>query len=71
MMELELYDNNLFLIRCLKEPDENNFSIQSYVNFSDSNARSTVHKLKHSLSKTHAAEHFYFNRIPRLWNSLL
>ena len=58
MMQLELYDI-LFFIRCLKEPNENNaFSIQSYVSFSNSNTRSTTHlKLKHSLSKTHAAGH--------------
>ena len=42
-----------------------------YVSFSNSNTRSTTHlKLKHSLSKTHADGHFYFNRLPRLWNSL-
>ena len=70
MTQLELYDI-LFFFRCLKEPNENNaFSIQSYVSFSNSNTRSTTHlKLKH-LSKTHAAGHFYFNRLPRLWNSL-
>ena len=33
--------------------------------------RSTTHlKLKHSLSKSFSAGHFYFNRLPRLWNSL-
>ena len=71
MMQLELYDI-LFFIRCLKESDVNTaFSIQSYVSFSNSNTRSATHlKLKHSLSKTHAAGHFYFNRLPRLWNSL-
>jgi len=26
--------------------------------------------LKHSLSRTNSARHFYFNRMPRLWNSL-
>ena len=71
MMQLELYDI-LFFIRCLKEPDEfNAFSIKSYINFSNSNTRSTTHlKLKHSLSKSFSAGHFYFNRLPRLWNSL-
>ena len=71
MMQLELYDI-LFFIRCLKEPgDSNAFSIQSYVNFSNTNTRScTHHKLKHSLSKSYATGHFYFNRVPRLWNSL-
>ena len=66
-----LYDI-LFFIRCLKETGENNaFSIRSYVSFSNSNTRSTTHlKLKHSLSKTHVAGHFYTNRLPRLWNSL-
>ena len=68
MMQLELY-YILFFIHCLKV--NNAFSIQSYVSFSNSNTRSATHlKLKHSLSKTHAAGHFYFNRLPRLWNSL-
>ena len=71
MMQFELYDI-LFFIRCLKEPGESNsFSIQSYINFSNSNTRSTTHhKLNHSLSKSHTSGHFYFHRLPRLWNSL-
>ena len=66
MIQLEL------TFYCLKESDKNNaFSIQSYVSFSNTNTRSTTHlKLKHTFSKTHAAGHFYFNRLSRLWNSL-
>ena len=42
--------------------------IHSYIN---SSTRSTTHlKLKHSLVKSNTIGHFYFNRLPRLWNSL-
>ena len=32
--------------------------------------RSSSHKLIHSISSTSHVNHFYFNRLPRLWNSL-
>ena len=68
MMQLELFDI-LFFIRCLKDPD--NFSIFSYVRFSEGSTRSSTHfKLKHSISKSNTTGHFYFNRLPLLWNSL-
>ena len=61
MMQFELYYLTFF-IRCLKDP---------YVTFCASSTRSSTHfKLKHSLSRTNIIGHFYFNRLPRLWNSL-
>ena len=71
MMQLELFDI-LFFIRCLKDPDTTQeFSIHSFVQFSDRNTRSSSHlKLKHSLSKSTTEAHLFFNRLPRLWNSL-
>lgn len=71
MMQLELYDI-LFFIRCLKNPDPSDaFSIHHFVQFSDSNTRSSSHcKLKHRLCKSNTESHLYFNRLPRLWNSL-
>ena len=69
VMQLEFYDV-MFFIRSLKNPS-NTFSIQSFVHFSDANTRSSFHlKLKHSYSKSNTSRHFYFNRLPRLWNSL-
>ena len=45
--------------------------IHSYITFPNSSTRSTTHlKLKHSLVKSNTIDHFYFNRLPRLWNSL-
>ena len=42
-----------------------------FVYFCKGNTRSSTHlKLKHSLSKTNATSHLYFNRLPQLWNSL-
>ena len=59
MMQLELYDV-MFFIRSLKGPT-NAFNIYDRVTF---------HLLKHALSRTNSARHFYFNRTPRLGNSL-
>ena len=68
MMQLELNDM-MFFIRCLKEPTEA-FRVSSYVTFSSHSTRSSIHlKLHHTLSRTNTLSHFYFNRIPRLWNS--
>ena len=65
MMQLELYDV-LFFIRCLKNPDTSNaFSILSYIQFSKGITRSSTHqKVTHSLSKSNASSHHYFNRLP-------
>ena len=69
MMQLELFDV-MFFIRCLKAPTDA-FNIYDHVTFHTSSTRSSTHlKLKHVLSRTNSARHFYFNRIPRLWNSL-
>ena len=67
MMQLELYDV-LFFIRCLKNPNTSNaFSILSYVHFSTRITRSSTHqKLTHSVSKSNASAHHYFNRLPQL-----
>ena len=71
MMQLEFLDI-IFFIRCIKEPDLTQaFPIKSYVIFSDNKTRSATHlKLRHSISKLNVTGHFYFNRLPRLWNSL-
>jgi len=63
-MQLELY-NAMFFIRSLKGPTDA-FNIDDH-----GSTRSSIHlKLKHVLSRTNSARHFYFNRIPRLGNSL-
>ena len=47
------------------------FNILNYVSFCEHSTRSsTHHKLKQSVSCTNKTKHFYFNRLPRLWNSL-
>ena len=69
MMQLELYDI-MFFVRCLKEPT-NTFNISAHVTFSSNSTRSSTYfKLKHSLCRTNSLQHFYFNRMSRLWNSL-
>ena len=60
----------LFFIKNLKNP-ANNFNINTYISFSVGNTRSYGVKLRHNESSTNKERHFYFNRISRLWNSLL
>ena len=68
-MQVELY-SVMFFIRNLKEPT-NAFNIYDHVTFHTGSTHSSTHlKLKHVLSRTNSARHFYFNRMPRLWNSL-
>ena len=59
-----------FFINSLKHPDTH-FNIKDFVTFSDSCTRSSsFNKLKHTKSFSNSARHAYFNRLPRLWNSL-
>ena len=46
------------------------FNISQYVSFSSSNTRSSGTKLQHRYSPNNLFRHFYFNRLPRLWNRL-
>ena len=69
MMQYEISDI-MFLVKCIKKPS-NYFNISDFITFSTSNTRSSTYlKLKHSKSKNNTLGQFYFNRIPRLWNSL-
>jgi len=69
MMTFEIADI-LFFIKHLKTPLDN-FNIRDYILFSYSNTRSSTHfKLRHTISHTNRYGHFYFKRLPRLWNAL-
>ena len=69
MMELEIADI-LFFIKSIKGPTEH-FNILDFVQFSTHQTRSSSNlKLKHSPSNNSLDKNFYFNRIPRLWNSV-
>ena len=47
------------------------FNIEHYFSFSISKTRSSSYlKLCHAIPKCNLQGHFYFNRLPRLWNSL-
>ena len=70
MMQFELNDV-MFFVSCFKYPTRA-FDICEYITFSNYSTRSSSGlKLKHSVSRTNPVRHFYFNRLPRLWNSLL
>ena len=69
MMEYEIADI-MFLVKCLKSSSDH-FNICDFVEFCAHSTRgSSSLKLKHKLCRTHLDRNFYFNRIPRLWNSL-
>ena len=69
MMQFELSDI-MFFIKSLKELSDS-FDILKYVTFCSGRTRSaTFLKLKLPSVRTNLERHFYFNRLPRLWNSL-
>ena len=68
MMEYEIADI-MFFVKSLKFPSDH-FKISEFVEFCSHPTRgSSSLKLKHSLCRTDLDRNFYFNRIPRLWNS--
>ena len=71
MMQLELYDVLLF-IKSLKYPSES-FNILDFVSFCSGSSRSAAHlrlQLSPANRSTNHIRHFYFSRLPRLWNYL-
>ena len=70
MYWLELQDL-MFLIKCIKDPDDN-CDISNHVKFMSSPTRaSSLKHLQHNISRFSTTRHFYFNRIVPLWNSLV
>ena len=66
---LEMQDV-VFFIKCLKEPSDN-FNILHYVTFSSTCTRASSNKrLIHNKCNTTKYQHFYCNRIVRVWNAL-
>ena len=69
MMEYELSDI-LFFLKSLKTRTAH-FDITEYVSFTSNCTRSMdSSKLQHRYARSHHLSHFYFVRLPRLWNSL-
>ena len=69
MMEYEIA-YTMFLVKSIKFPPDH-FRFCDYVQFCSHPTRGSSNlKLKHSLCRTEIERSFYFNRIPRLWNSL-
>ena len=67
-----VYDLNdlMFLVKSLKLSTAH-FNIHQYVHFTRNATRSgTSSKLVHTKPVSSAYQHFYFNRIVRLWNHL-
>ena len=69
MAELEIGDLTFFL-RNLKTPGDH-FDVTRHLHFSNKSTRSATHKkLTQVRSETTHARNTFFNRLPRLWNSL-
>ena len=69
MMEFEIRDI-LFFLKCVKTNNAH-FNIHDFLTFSSTKTRSsTFFKLRHSKSNNNIQSNEFFNRIPRLWNSL-
>ena len=69
MYIFELNDLNFF-IKSYKSASSH-FNINDYINFRTSITRSsTSHKMIHQCSFSTLLYHFYFCRLPQLWNSL-
>ena len=69
MYLFELYDI-IFVIKSLKNPTIS-FNIYNCIQFHSSSSRlSHANKLIHHRSTNLATHHFFFNRVPHLWNLL-
>ena len=69
MYILDYYDI-LFFIKAFQQPSSHS-NINHYITFSHANTRSsTTNKLHHVHTHNNCFHNFYFNRMPRLWNSL-
>ena len=69
MYHFELSDL-MFAIKSLKSPT-NNFDISKFISFCSGSTRSAVTgKLQHTMKSNNKLRHFYFSRLPRLWNAL-
>ena len=59
----------LFFIKSIKNPSPH-FDITKWIHLSSGVTRSSSHlKLAHKYIKYNSSRHFYFNRLPHLWNS--
>ncbi len=69
LMQLEVNDITFF-VKNLKDPSQS-FNVKDYVHFcSAGTSPFTFLKLKQQMFKLNCVKHLYFNRLPRLWNSL-
>ena len=69
MYTYDLYDI-LFFVKSIQHPS-NHFNISNYVNFCHNPTRSsTSNKLQHNFTSSNKQSNFYFNRLPRTYNSL-
>ena len=69
MMEFAIVDI-MFLVKSVKFPS-GHFNIHEFVQFCSYSTRAGhSFKLKHLLCRSNYERNIYFNRIPRLWNSL-
>ena len=60
----------MVFVKNFRDPSQS-FNVMDFVDFCSGSTRScTFFKLKQRMSILNSIKHFYFNRLPRLWNSL-
>ena len=70
LMYIYEYNDLIFFIKSYKSASPH-FNIKNYIMFRTSNTRySSSHKMIHQCSSSTLSHHFYFCRLPWLWNSL-
>jgi len=70
LMYIFEFNKIIFTIKSLKYPSPS-FNITNYITFNDGITRfSSRNKMIHTRSSNNVNGHFFFNRIPRLWNVL-
>ena len=70
LMYILEFNEIVFILKLLKHPSPS-FNITDFISFADGNIRSSTRgKMIHVRNNNNTSRHFFFNRIPRLWNAL-
>ena len=69
LLPLAMVNDISFFVKSVGNPTLS-FDIQQFISFSHLSRHSSNSRLIYNYSRLNLVRHFYFNRLPRLWNSL-
>ena len=69
LLPLAMVNDISFFVKSVGNPTPS-FDIQQFISFSHLSRHSSNSRLIYNYSRLNLVRHFYFNRLPRLWNSL-